>query len=60
MDLKCFALCMAKTLGFIKKSGDFDVDKFHHLTVKLVLADENTDDFERAIVLCRDIRMYFF
>lgn len=48
---------MARTLGFMKRSGDFDVDKFHHVTVKLVLADENTNEFETAIVLCRDIRM---
>lgn len=60
MDLKCFALCIAKTLGFIKRSGDFDVDKFHHLTVKLVLTDGNTEEFETAIGLCKDVRKYLF
>lgn len=58
MDLKCFSLCIAKTLGFIKRNGDFDVDKFHHLTVKLVIGDDSTEEFDNAIGLCKDVRKY--
>lgn len=61
VDLKCFALCIAKTLGFIKRSGEFDVVKFRNLTVKLVLTDEdNKEEFENAIEQCKDIRKYFY
>lgn len=60
MDLKCFAHCIAKTLSFIKKSGDFDVEKFRNLAMKFVVTEDKKEDFEQSIELCINICMHLF